>query len=175
MTQDGMESQVEQDPFDRLYSRWANHALDKRLDPPSRERWDVIVLFLLSSADPERVGRYRDVGLGRGESLGADAYELWDKTPDYVANKTARVKTQKELNAYEAAHVGSMRQLMEARGLGERYRAIVEGQAEYDRARRERAKRAQNSVLVMGCAGMGAILLMMLIVFLIIALQLMGK
>lgn len=176
MTQDGMDnSEKEQDPFDRLYSRWASYALDKGLAPPSRERWDATVLFLLSSQDPERVARYRDVVLGRGDSLGTDAYELWEKTPDYVPNRSARVKTQRELQIYEAAHLGSMRTLMEARGLGERYKAIVAGQVEYDRVRREKAKKAQNSVLIMGCAGMGSILLMMLSVLLIIALQMTGK
>ncbi len=165
----------DQDPFDRLYSRWANHALDRRLDPPSRERWDATVLFLLSSEDPERMARYRDIGLGRGESLGADAYELWAKTPDYFENKSAHMKTQRELNEYEQTHRGSMRSLMEARGLGDRYRAMVERQVEYDRVRKEKAKRAQNRILVMGCAGMGTILLMMLVVFLIIALQLVGN
>ncbi|MGA7733638.1 MAG: hypothetical protein WCD37_20440 [Chloroflexia bacterium] len=168
-------SEKEQDPFDRLYSRWASYALDKGLAPPSRERWDATVLFLLSSQDPERVARYRDVVLGRGDSLGTDAYELWEKTPDYVPNRSARVKTQRELQIYEAAHLGSMRTLMEARGLGERYKAIVAGQVEYDRVRREKAKKAQNSVLIMGCAGMGSILLMMLSVLLIIALQMTGK
>lgn len=168
-------SQVEQDPFDRLYSRWANHALDKRVDPPSRERWDEIALFLLCSRDPERVARYRDIASWRGEGLGADAYELWDKMPDYTVNKSAGVKTQKELEAYEAANRGTMRTLMEARGLGERYREIVAAQVEYDRIRQERAKRAQNSVLIMGCAGMGAIVLMIMVVFLIIALQMTGQ
>src|SRR5215213_6825084 len=115
---------IELDPFDKLYSRWASIALDKRLDPPSRERWDATVLFLLMSEDPARVQLYKDIGLGRGESLGADAFELWTKMPDYTVKKSAKVKTQKELRAYEALHVGGMRELMEARGLGERYREI---------------------------------------------------
>ena len=119
-------------------------------------------MFLLSSRDPERVARYRDVATWRGESLGADAYELWDKMPDYLPNKSAKVKTQKELEAYEAANLGTMRVLMEARGLGERYREIVAAQIEHDWIRQEKAKRAQNNVLIMGCAGMGAILLMMM-------------
>jgi Asp/Glu/hydantoin racemase len=95
--------------------------------------------------------------------------------PDYTVNKSAGVKTQKELEAYEAANRGTMRTLMEARGLGERYREIVAAQVEYDRIRQERAKRAQNSVLIMGCAGMGAIVLMIMVVFLIIALQMTGQ
>ena len=169
------DSQQEEDPFDRLYSRWANHALDNSLDPPSRERWDTIVLFLLSSQDPERMLRYRDIASGRGESLGSDAYELWAKTPNYMPAKSACVKTQRELKAYEVAHIGSMCKLMEARGLGKRYRSIITEQVEYDKARRERARRAQNSVLIMGCAGIGAIVLMMLAVGLVIALQLTGK
>lgn len=164
-----------QDPFDKLYSRWANFALDKRLNPPSRERWDDTVLFLLMSQDPERVLLYKDISRGRGDSLGADAYELWSKMPDYFTNRSAPVKTQNELRAYEDAHVGSMRVLMESKGLGERYQAILAEQIEYDRVRREKAKRSQNTIMIMGCAGIGSIVIMMLVVFLIIGLQLAGK
>jgi hypothetical protein len=167
--------ETQPDPFDRLYSRWANYALDKRLDPPSRERWDDTVLFLLMSQDPERVALYKDIARGHGESLGADVYELWSKMPDYFVNRAAPVKTQAELKAYEQAHLGSMKALMEARGLGERYNAILAEQVEHDRVRSEKAKRSQNTILIMGCAGIGAIVIMMLVVFLIIALQMAGK
>lgn len=170
-----MSTKREQDAFDRLYSRWADNALDKRLDPPSRQRWDEAVLFLLLSEDPERVARYMDIGLGRGESLGSDAYELWRKMPDYMPNRVVKVKNQRELKEYEAVHVGSMRDLMQRRGLGELYDALMLRQAEFDRVRREKAKRAQSSVMIMGCAGMGAIVLMMLAVGLVIALQLTAK
>lgn len=169
------DSQQQPDPFDTLYSRWANNALDTRLDPPSRERWDAIILFLLSSQDPERVTRYRDIGLGIGENLGSDAFELWSSMPEYTTNKSAPVKKRADLKAYETSHLGAMRRLMAARGLGERYEAIVAEQVEYARARSKKAKRAQNSILVMGFVGIGAIVLMMLAVGLLIALQLVGK
>jgi hypothetical protein len=41
--------------------------------------------------------------------------------------------------------------------------------------RSAKARKAQNSVLIMGCAGIGAIVIMMLTVFLIIGLQLAGR
>lgn len=168
-------SSVESDPFDKLYSRWANIALDKRSDPPSREKWDATVLFLLMSKDSARVTLYRDISLGRGESLGADAYDLWKKMPDYTVKKYAGVKTQKDLRAYETVHLGGMRELMEARGLGEKYREIINNQVEYDKVRGAKARKAQNSIIIMGCSGIGAIVLMMLAVLLIIALQWAGK
>ncbi|MEO5953256.1 MAG: hypothetical protein ABIQ44_12390 [Chloroflexia bacterium] len=166
---------MELDPFDKLYSRWANIALDKKLDPPSRERWDATVLFLLMSKDPERVRTYKDIRLGRGENLGSDAFDLWKKMPDYTVNKSAKAKTQKQLKAYEELHIGDMHTLMEARGLGDLYNEILARQVEFDTVRNARAKRTQNSILIMGCAGIGTIVLMMLAVFLIIGLQLAGR
>ncbi len=163
------------DPFDKLYSRWATYALDKRRDPPSRERWDVIVMFLLTSRDPARQARYVDVASGKGESLGSDAYKLWLEMPDDTPNRTAPVHTKKELPEYEKAHLGSMRAVMEERGLGERYNSIVTGQVAFDTARSQKARKAQTSVMIMGCAGIGAIILMMLAVLLIIGIQLIGK
>lgn len=162
------------DPFDKLYNRWAIFTLDKRRDPPSRERWDEIVLFLLTSRDPARQARYLDVASGKGESLGADAYKLWTDMPEDASGRTAPVHTKKEFAEYEKAHIGSMRGLMEARGLGERYNSIVAGQVAFDAARSQRARKAQTSLIIMGCAGIGAIILMMLAVLLIIGLQ-MGK
>jgi hypothetical protein len=163
------------DPFDKLYSKWATFALVKRRDAPSRERWDAIVMFLLTSRDPARQERYVDVASGKGESLGSDAYKLWLEMPDDAPNRTAPARTNKELAEYEKAHLGSMRAVMEARGLGERYNSIVTGQVAFDTARSQRARKAQTSVLIMGCAGIGAIILMMLAVLLIIGVQLMGK
>lgn len=163
------------DPFDKLYSKWAAYALDKRLDPPSREQWDATVIFLLTSRDPARQARYSDVLSGKGESLGSDAYGLWKDMPDYTPNRNAPVRTKKELAEYEKAHLGTMRAVMEARGLGERYNSIVTEQVAFDLARSQKARRAQTSIIVMGCAGMGAILLMMLAVLLIIGLQMLGK
>lgn len=166
---------MESDPFDILYSRWANIALDKKLDPPSRERWDATILFLLLSQDPDRVRTYKDIRLGRGENLGSDAFDLWKKMPDYTINKSAKVKTQKQLKAYEEQHIGDMHKLMEGRGLVDLYNEILARQIEYDTVRNAKAKRTQNSIIIMGCAGIGAIVLMMAAVFLIIALQLAGK
>jgi hypothetical protein len=163
------------DPFDRVYSKDANRAVDGNQNPPSRERWDEIVLFLLMSKDPQRVARYRIVESHASESLGADAHELWSKMPNYMPNKVAQVRTRSELRAYEAAHLGSMQRLMEARGLGERYKLMITEQEEYARLRREKARRGQTSVIVMGCVGIGAILIMMLIVFFIILFQLLSR
>jgi hypothetical protein len=163
------------DPFDKLYSKWATYALDKRRDPPSRERWDAIVMFLLTSRDPARQERYVDVASGKGESLGSDAYKLWLEMPDDASNKTAPVRTKEELAEYEKEHLGSMRTVMEARGLGERYNSIVTEQVAFDTARSQRARKAQTSVVIMGCVGIGAIILMMLTVLLIIGLQVLGR
>jgi hypothetical protein len=163
------------DPFDKLYRKWAAFALDKRAGPPSREQWDATVMFLLTSRDPARQERYKDVLSGKGESLGADAYDLWKEMPNYTPNRNAPVRTKKELAEYEQAHLGTMRPLMEARGLGDRYNSIVTGQVVFDEARAQRAKKAQHSIIIMGCAGMGAILLMMLTVLLIIGLQMLGR
>jgi hypothetical protein len=163
------------DPFDRLYSKWAGLALERRDDVPSRERWDSAVLFLLLSEDPDRVARYRRVEANGPESLGSDAFELWSKLPNYMPNRNAPVRTQNDLRTYEILHRGAMQELMEARGLGERYSAIVAEQEEYELQRKAKARRGQTSVMIMGCAGMGAILIMMLTVLLIIGLQLTSK
>lgn len=159
------------DPFDRLYLQWAAHAMEKRLDPPSRERWDVIVLRLILSKDPNRVARYKRLEAGGEESLGADALELWQKTPSYTPNLSVKVKDRAALHAYAQSQTGSMRRLMEGQGEGERYAQIVSEYEAYLAERKARAKSGQRSVLIMGCAGMGAILIMMLTVLLIIALQ----
>jgi hypothetical protein len=162
------------DLFDRLYMKWATIALDKQLDPPSRERWDEIVLFLLMSKDPDRVLRYRRIEADGPESVGSDAYDLWKKIPEYMPARAPGVKTQPQLATYAEAHHGSMRVLMEQRGLLDLYDTIIARQEEIERERRARARRGQTSVIIMGCAGMGAIVIMMLIVFIIIALQMTG-
>jgi hypothetical protein len=162
------------DLFDRLYLKWAAVALDKQLDPPSRGRWDEIVLFLLQSEDPARIARYRRIQADGPETLGSDAYDLWKKMPDYMPGRAEGIKTQPQLEAYAAAHHGTMRELMERRGLLDQYNTVIAQQEEIERERRARAKRAQTSVIIMGCAGIGAILIMMLLVFIIIALKLMG-
>src|SRR5436305_6046578 len=97
------------DVFDRLYIKWASFALDKRMDPPSRERWDQTVLFLLMSKDPARVARYRRIEADGPESLGSDAYDLWKKMPEYMSSHAPGVKTQPQLNTYAEAHQGTMR------------------------------------------------------------------
>jgi hypothetical protein len=162
------------DLFDRLYIKWATAALDKQKDPPSRERWDQIVLFLLMSKDPVRVVRYRRIEADGPESLGSDANDLWKKMPDYMPGRAPGVTTQPQLNAYAEANQGTMRTLMEQRGLLELYNAIIAQQEEIERERKARARRGQTSVIIMGCAGMGAILIMMLLVFIIIALKMTG-
>lgn len=158
------------DPFDRLYSRWAGHATGERLDPPSRQRWDSIVLRLILSEDPDRVRRYRHIEAEGPDSLGADAYELWRKMPSYTPNLTAPSGNRLDFKAYEQAQQGSMKRLMEAQGLGDRYNAIVEAQ----QARKANARRAQASVIIIGCIGMSAIAFMLLTVLLIIAVKLSG-
>jgi hypothetical protein len=164
----------EEDPFDRLYLSWAEHALNRRLDPPSRERWDSIVLRLLLSEDPDRVKRYKYIESTMQGGLGDDAYELWRKLPPYTENLTAKARTRAEIRAYAQAHRGTMRELMQSQGLGERYEAILRDYAIYMQERRARARKGQQSVLVIGCVGMGFIVLMALTVLLIVALKLAG-
>jgi hypothetical protein len=154
--------------------KWATVALDKRLDPPSRPRWDEIVLFLLMSKDPARIARYRRVEADGPETLGSDAYDLWKKMPDYMPGRARGVKTQPQLTAYAEANEGAMRQLMERRGQLDLYDTIIAKQEEIEQERRARARRGQTSVIVMGCAGMGAILIMVLLVMIVIALKLAG-
>ena len=162
------------DVFDRLYIKWASFALDKRMDPPSRERWDEIVLFLLMSKDPLRMARYRRLESDAPGSLGNDAYDLWKEMPDYMLGSATGIKTQPALKAYAEAHQGTMRQLMERRGLLDLYNTIIVQQEEIEQERRVRARRGQTSVIIIGCAGMASILLMILIVFAIIAFKLIG-
>jgi hypothetical protein len=159
------------DPFDKLYDRWATYVMERHKNPPSREQWDAAVMFLLNSRDPDRQARYIDVASGKAESLGADAYKLWMEMPDTAPNKNAPVTKKKDLPEYEKAHYGAMRAVMEARGQGERYNNIITGQVALDEARSKRVRKAQTSVVIMGCAGIGAILIMMLAVLLIIGLQ----
>jgi hypothetical protein len=160
------------DLFDRLYLKWATLALNKHSGPPSRERWDEIVLFLMMSKDPDRVSRYRRMEADNAESLGNDAYDLWEKMPGYMSRRAPGVKTEPELKAYAEAHQGAMRELMERRGLLEHYNTIVAEQEIIEQERRARAKRGQKSIIIMGCAGMGAIIIMMLVIFIIIVLKL---
>jgi hypothetical protein len=160
----------EADPFDRLYLKWAEHAREKGA-PPSRERWDAIVLRLILSRDPARVARYRYLEAQGDESLGADAFELWSKTPPYTHNLSVSIKDREDLEAYAREHVGSMRRLMEEQGEGERYERILADYDVYLAERKARARRGQQQVMIIGCAGMGAILVMMLTVLLIVVLQ----
>jgi hypothetical protein len=161
-----------QDAFDRLYLEWAKSAIKQRLDPPSRERWDAIVLRLLLSEDPDRIRRYKWIESALPDGLGADAYELWRKTPGYTPNLSVPIKTIPDFETFEQEHRGSMRRLMESQGLGDRYAAILSDYEQYLAERKARIKRGQTRVLVMGCAGMGVILAMMLSVLLIILLRL---
>ena len=176
---DTQNSTLAEDPFDRLYARWAEHALRKQIDPPSRERWDEIVLRLISSEDPERVRLYKRIEAAGDDTLGGDAYGLWGKMPLYTSNRNVALKTLPELAKYAEGHRGSMRRLMEARGLGEKYAAIVAAQGPKrsrfsidpdDPADKPRVRRSQMSVLAIGCAGMLALVLMVLTALLIIAL-----
>jgi hypothetical protein len=160
------------DPFDRIYSRYARQAMRAHFAPPSRERWDAIVLRLILSEDPDRGLRYRrleDTGPG---SLGEDAYELWRKMPTYTPNLTVPADTWP---AYEMAQRASMRRLMQSQGLLDRYNATVEAAQrsyiEHQEARKVRASQAQRSVLIMGCAGLALIAIMVLTVLLIIAIK----
>ena len=174
-------STLPEDPFDRLYVRWAEHALRKQLDPPSRERWDEIVLRLISSEDPERVRLYRRIEAAGDDTLGGDAYGLWSKMPGYTANRSVPLKTLPAFAEYAAGYHGSMRRLMEAKGLGEKYDAIIAAQNPKrsrfsidpeNPADKPRVRRSQMSVLVIGCAGMLALVLMVLTALLIIAMGL---
>lgn len=160
------------DAFDRLYLQWAKHALRNRHNPPSRQRWDLIVSRLILSEDPDRIRRYRWLESTLPDGLGADAYELWRKTPGYTPNLSVPLKSLPDLEAYEAEHRGSMRRLMESQGLGERYDTLLTGYEQYLTERRARAKRGQTQVLIMGCAGIGLIFVMMAAVFVIIFLRL---
>lgn len=173
------ESSLPEDPFDRLYERWAEHALRKHLDPPSRERWDEIVLRLISSEDPERVRLYRRIEAAGDDTLGGDAYGLWSKMPLYTTNRSVALKTLPQLAEYATGHHGSMRRLMEAKGLGEKYHAIVAAQKPKrsrfsidpdDPADKPRVRRSQMSVLAISCAGMLALILMALTALLLIAI-----
>jgi diadenosine tetraphosphatase ApaH/serine/threonine PP2A family protein phosphatase len=171
-TQNNEPAASEPDSFDRLYLEWAKQALNKQPSPPSRERWDKAILFLLSSKDPDRVRRYSRVDTKGDDTLGADAYELWGKMPPYTEQLTAPVHTEAELREYEVAHRGSMKRLMEARGLGERYREIIEkAQAKPDPAR---VRAAQARVITIGCVGMALIGVMVLVVLLVIVIKLLS-
>jgi hypothetical protein len=172
-------SQLPEDPFDRLYMHWAEHALRKHPNPPSRERWDEIILRLISSEDPQRVRLYRRIEAIGNDTLGGDAYELWSKMPEYTTNRSAPIKTVPELVEYAAQHRGSMRRLMEAQGLGDKYSAIIAAQKPPrsrfsidpdDPADKPRVRRSQMGVLVIGCAGMLALVLMVLTALLLIGL-----
>lgn len=161
-----------EDPFDRLYLEWAKTAISKRLDPPSRERWDAIVLRLILSEDPDRIRRYKWLESTLPDGLGADAFDLWQKTPDYTPNLSVPLKTLAAFEPYEAAHRGSMRRLMEAQGLGDRYASILADYEQYLIERKARIKHGQTRVLILGCAGLGFILLMVLTVLVIILFRL---
>lgn len=163
-------SQADTDPFDRLYARWAKQSQGERKDLPSRERWDMIMLRLLLSEDPDRVRRYRFIESGGPDSLGADAYELWRKTPTYTPNLSV---PEQGFQEYEQTQRGSMRRLMESQGLSERYKAIMAAQATRQLTDEEkvRARRAQQQVIAIGCAGMGLLVLMVLTVLLVMALK----
>jgi|FLYN01.1.fsa_nt_gi hypothetical protein len=174
-TTGGEGTTIEADPFDRVYEYWAGQALSAGLEPPSKERWDSIVLRLVLSEDPDRIRRYRWLEATWEGSLGADAYDLWLKMPAYTVNRTAPARTKAELQAYELAHRGSMRRLMQAQGLGARYEALVQASEQYAQERRERARRGQMHVALIGCAGMALIALMMLTVLLVIAVRLAGR
>jgi hypothetical protein len=70
-----------------------------------------------------------------------------------------------------------MRRLMQAQGLLDKYSLMAEAAqrayVEQQRTREARARSAQRSVLLVGCAGMALIALMMMTVLLIIAIKLM--
>lgn len=162
---------TETDPFDRVYAYWAGQATSKRLDPPSRERWDAIVLRLILSEDPDRKRRYSNIEDKGPESLGADAYELWQKMPDYTPNLSV---SRGDFAAHEEALRGSMRRLMQAQGLQERYDDIIEAQKGHERALKARVKRAQTGVVLIGCMAMSLLAFMVLTVMLIIFLRYSG-
>lgn len=161
----------EGDPFDILYTYWAEQAIGQGLDPPSRERWDSIVLRFVLSEDPERIERYRRIGTTGPDTLGSDAYELWSKLPFYTPNlKVPRA----DFAEYDRAHRGSMRRLMEEQGLLDRYEALLAGtvaKRELTEEQKASMKSAQRSVMVLGCTGIAFILIMMLTVLLVIAIK----
>jgi hypothetical protein len=161
---------AEPDAFDRLYLRWAEHALSSNHEPPSRERWDSVVLRLILSEDPARVARYRRIESANPDGLGADAYELWSKMPDYTPNRAVPLRTITEVREYAARQRGATRRLMEAQGLGAKYEQAISTDAQM----KVKVRKAQQSVLLIGCIGISAIIFMMLTVFLIIGLQLLG-
>jgi hypothetical protein len=167
------------DPFDRIYAYWAEQAIGKRREPPSRERWDAIVLRLILSEDPDRVRRYRNLEAVGPGTLGADAYELWSKMPSYTPNLTVPSGNWPDFHAYEEAHRGSMKRLMGGEGLLDRYNEMVGAAAkpqeprELSEADKARAKRAQASVMMIGCVGLAVIAFMVLTVLLIIAVRMM--
>lgn len=167
------------DPFDRIYSLWAEQAMGQRKGIPSRERWDAIVLRLILSEDPDRVRRYRNLEATGPGTLGADAYELWSKMPSYTPNLTVPLGSRPDFHAYEEAQRGSMKRLMGGQGLLDKYNEMVSEASrlqepkELSEADKARAKRAQASVFMIGCAGMAAIAFMLLTVLLIIALRMM--
>jgi hypothetical protein len=160
------------DAFDRLYSEWAKTAIKQRLDPPSRERWNAIVLRLILSEDPDRIKRYKWLESTLPDGLGADAYDLWQKTPDYTPDLSVPYKTIAAFEPYEQSQQGSMRRLMESQGLGDRYASILADYEQYLIERKARIKHGQTRVLIMGCAGIGFMLLMVLAVLVIIFFRL---
>jgi hypothetical protein len=166
------------DPFDRVYSYWAEQAIGQRKEPPSRERWDAIVLRLILSEDPDRMRRYRNLEATGPGSLGADAYELWSKMPAYTPNLSVPSGNWPDFHAYEEAHRGSMKRHMGGQGLLDTYNEMVSGERrsqepkELTEAQQAKAKRAQANVMIIGCVGMAAIAFMILTVLLIIAFQL---
>lgn len=162
------EPQPESDCFDLVYAHWAEQAIGRRLDPPSRERWDAIALRLILSEDPDRIRRYRRIEDNGPESFGTDVYELWRKMPSYTANLSV---PSNDFRSYEVAHRGSMKRLMEAQGLGERYNSTVEAQRRIEAERKARARRAQSSIVLMGCMGLALIGVMVLTVAIIILLM----
>jgi hypothetical protein len=131
-------------------------------------------LRLILSEDPERIVRYRNLEAAGPGTLGEDAYELWRKMPSYTPNRSVPAATWAD---YEVARRGSMQRLMEAQGLLDKYSVIAEAQQraymEQQATRKARAKSAQRSVLLIGCAGMTLIVFMLLTVLLIIAIKLM--
>ena len=158
------------DPFDRLYRTWAERAFHERINPPSREMWDKIVMLLISSKDAERIRLYRRIDAEGPGSLGADANDLWRKVPGHTANRSIPFTSSDDFNSYVKAHEGSMRQVMETAGQGERYNTILEEAT----ARKVQARRGQAQVLTMGCIGLSLIAFMALTVLLIIGLRLMS-
>jgi hypothetical protein len=138
------------------------------------------VLRLLLSEDPDRVRRYRNIEAQGDGSLGADAYELWSKLPDYTPARTVPRGEWPDFDAYERERRGSMRLLMESQGLLERYISILQAQGaapEGEGVRpvdKAKVKRAQVNVLVIGCVGLSLIAFMVLTVLLIIGLRMVG-